>query len=120
MEPITLGVITAAVTALAWEVAKGSAGEAGKTAWQKIKNWIGCGEQPPFEQIAPSVAGKLAAEPLTAKEVVAALQASGPALAARIASVIDPDTLKLTQAGRDAYQFAAKTMRFEGIQKFGG
>jgi hypothetical protein len=37
MSDINLAVLTTTVCALGWEVAKGAASEAGKTAWDKLK-----------------------------------------------------------------------------------
>jgi len=74
MDPVTLATITAALTVLSMEVAKGAAGEAGKTLWNKIKSKLGWDQDPSPQDLAPEIARKLAADFKLAQEVVKLLQ----------------------------------------------
>jgi hypothetical protein len=59
MDPITLATITASLTVLGTEVAKGAANEAGKNLWGKVKQVLGFTTNPPEKELARSVAEKL-------------------------------------------------------------
>ena len=75
MEPITLATLTAAVTVLATECAKGFAGEAGKSLWSQVKSLLGWGQaEPPPAELADRVARQLQKDPAAAKQLVELLQ----------------------------------------------
>lgn len=57
MDPITLAVVTSAVTTLASEVGKGIAGEAGKSAWGKIKAWFQWSTEPAEAELSSDHSG---------------------------------------------------------------
>ena len=59
MDSVTLATITASLTLLGTEVAKGAASKAGKDLWQRIKSLIGFATDPPQDALAKSLAEKL-------------------------------------------------------------
>ena len=76
MDPIALATITSALTLIASEVAKGAASEAGKGLWAQIKSMLGLSHEPKPENLAPEIAGRLAADSELAKKIVQLLQAN--------------------------------------------
>jgi hypothetical protein len=74
MDPITLATITSAVSVLATEVVKGSAGEVGKEVWARVKSALGWREDPALDRIAPEVAQRFATDESMARTVVELLQ----------------------------------------------
>jgi hypothetical protein len=75
MDPIALATITSALTVVATEVAKGAAGEAGKSLWNEVKSMFGWVQEPNKSDLAPDIAAKLVVDPELAKKVVQLLQA---------------------------------------------
>ena len=63
IDPLVLSSITAAVTVLSENFAKGLAGEAGKATWSNIKSLFGWHTDPPIAEIPEKVAGGLEASP---------------------------------------------------------
>lgn len=76
MDPITAAAITGALTALATEVAKGAAGEAGKDAWGKIKGLLGAKSSDTLEKVQSEIVEKLEANPEIAKKLLELLKSS--------------------------------------------
>jgi hypothetical protein len=63
LDPITLSSITAAVSVLGTEVAKGMASEAAKTAWEGVKKLFGWTSDPPTHEIPMQIAKAAEASP---------------------------------------------------------
>ena len=76
MDPVIVSAITAALTALAAEVAKGAASAAGKDAWAKIKQLLGARPQAALDQAQAAVAEQLESEPEVAIKLLELLKAS--------------------------------------------
>jgi hypothetical protein len=70
MDPVTLATITAGVSVLATESAKGLAGQAGKDTWARIKSALGWKDDPAPEKLAPAIAERLANDDDTARTVI--------------------------------------------------
>ena len=76
MDPITLATVTAAVTSLGLEAAKGAASEAGKTAWTNIKSRFGWKVDPSPDALAHETAQKLHGDDELAERIVEILKQS--------------------------------------------
>jgi len=74
MDPITLATITAAVTVLATEAAKGAASEAGKDLWGKLKTLFGWQTDPKPEELPQTLARRINDDAQLAKQVLDLLQ----------------------------------------------
>ena len=74
MDPVALATITSAVSVLATEVAKGSAGEVGKDVWERIKSALGWKKDPAPEVVAVEAAQRLESDERAARTVVELLQ----------------------------------------------
>ena len=59
MDPVTLSTVTAALTVLGTECAKGIASKAGQDIWAKAKSLLGWTEEPPAANLPQAVATKL-------------------------------------------------------------
>ncbi|HEV8605341.1 MAG TPA: hypothetical protein VGQ99_08250 [Tepidisphaeraceae bacterium] len=81
MDPITLAVITSAITTLAAEAAKSVASEAGKDLWTKVKSLLGWSKEPALDIVALEAAKRLNADNALAKQVLVLLQQQ-PSMAA--------------------------------------
>jgi hypothetical protein len=68
-DPITIAMITAAVSVLGNEYLKGIASEAGKNTWQKVKSLFGWESEPEVSDVASQVARKLHASPELVQQV---------------------------------------------------
>jgi hypothetical protein len=79
MDPVTLATVTAAVSVLATECAKGIASSAGKDLWGKIKSLFGWQSEPQPSELAGSIASELQKDPRRAGEVLALLKQVGSA-----------------------------------------
>jgi hypothetical protein len=76
IDPITLATISSAVSVLGNEFLKGAAGEAGKSAWEKIKALLHWKSDPKVEEIPKQVATALTESPELAAEIVKLLKAA--------------------------------------------
>ena len=74
MDPITIATMTAALTTLAEEAAKGMLGEAGKDAWTKVKSWFGWKSEPDPAQLKEAIEQRLQQDDQLVARVVALLQ----------------------------------------------
>ena len=74
MDTTTIATLTAALTFLAQEVARGGASEIGKATWKQIKGKFGWSNEPPVETLAPSIAEKLQVEPALIPVVIETLE----------------------------------------------
>ena len=75
MDLITLASVTAAVSVLASECAKGIASAAGKDAWQTIKRYLGWNTEPALQDIPHNLATQIASDANIAAKIVQCLQA---------------------------------------------
>ena len=82
IDPVTLGVLTAAVTTLASEVGKGAMGEAGKELWARVKEAFEWVAEPEADALPTEVAKALVASPELRDRVAALLKESPEAGAA--------------------------------------
>lgn len=76
MDPTIVAAITAALTALGAEVAKGAAGEAGKDAWEKIKSILGSKSSDALEKAQSELITQLESDPDAAKKLLELLKSS--------------------------------------------
>lgn len=76
MDPITIAAITGALTALGTEVAKGAAGEAGKDAWNKIKELLGAKSSETLEKAQSEIAKQIEVNPEATKKLLELLKSS--------------------------------------------
>jgi hypothetical protein len=76
IDPVVLSSITAAVTALATDYAKGLGGEAAKSTWTAIKSLFGWTSDPAPVEIPEKVASALTVSPDVAPKVVDLLKSS--------------------------------------------
>lgn len=74
MEPTTLATVTAALTILAAECAKGAASEIGKDAWKKIKSLFGWKTEPVPAQLPADIEERLQKDDALLRQVVELLQ----------------------------------------------
>ena len=91
MDPTVIAAITAALTALATEVAKGAAGQAGKDAWGKIKQLLGAKPQAALDQAQAAVAERLESDPEIVRELLDLLKASQSAHVGELVGSIDAE-----------------------------
>ena len=91
MDPTIIAAITAALTALAAEVAKGVASEAGKDTWGKIKQLLGSKPQAALDQAQAAVSDRLEADPEIVRELLDLLKASQSANVGELVGSIDAD-----------------------------
>ncbi|HEV7747501.1 MAG TPA: hypothetical protein VGO56_21060 [Pyrinomonadaceae bacterium] len=76
MDPTVLAAITGALAVLSTEVAKGIAGEAGKSAWEKIKVLLGSRPQEGLDSGQNDVAAQLEGNPEITLQVLDLLKSS--------------------------------------------
>ena len=82
MDPVTLALLTSAVSMFAGEYIKGFSGEAGKATWSGIKSVFGWKDDPKLEDVPHRVASSLAAAPELGQKIFVLLkdnQAAGVA-----------------------------------------
>ena len=91
MDPTVIAAITAALTALAAEVAKGVASQAGKDAWSKIKELLGSKPQAALDQAQATVSERLEADPEIVRELLDLLKASQSANVSELVGSIDAE-----------------------------
>lgn len=78
MEPITLAVLTSAVTTLATKAIEGFGEEAGKSLWGKVKTTLCWSNDPPPQDLAPMLAKQLDADEALASRVLELLKENQP------------------------------------------
>ncbi|HYW74433.1 MAG TPA: hypothetical protein VE961_25645 [Pyrinomonadaceae bacterium] len=88
MDPSILAAISGALTVLSAEVAKGTAGAAGKDAWNRIKGLLGSESTGALEQAQSVVSKQLAANPDFSLEVLALLKSSNSSNVGRLVGSI--------------------------------
>lgn len=76
IDPVVLSSITAAVSALATDYAKGLGGEAAKSTWASIKSLFGWGSDPELAEIPEKVANTLTVSPEVVPTAVELLKSS--------------------------------------------
>jgi hypothetical protein len=59
MDPVTLATVTAALTLLGTECAKGLASQAGKDLWSRAKGLLGWTKEPNAQELPKAIATKL-------------------------------------------------------------
>lgn len=91
MEPVTIAAITGALTALASEVAKGAASEAGKEAWAKLKGLLGVRPQTAIDDAQKAIADTLETDPEVLKQVIQILQTSQSNNVSQLVGSIDAE-----------------------------
>jgi hypothetical protein len=104
MDPITLSMLTAAVTVLGTKVAEGAATEAGKSIWFELMRVFGWKEQPNASELAKKIAEYLNSNPqdtprvleLLKKEGGTASRLTGPITAKNVAISEHVDTLNMS------------------------
>jgi hypothetical protein len=100
MDPITLATVTAAVSVLAAEIAKGAASEVGKDIWKKIKGLLGWKSDPDPAAVAPTVAEQLQNNNEVASQIIALLKQAPSSDTFASALVQNIDAEKVIVAGR--------------------
>lgn len=78
MEPISLAILTAAVTTLATKAAEGFGEEAGKSLWGRVKAALGWSVEPPAQELAPKLAERFNADEAVARRVLELLKENQP------------------------------------------
>lgn len=74
MDPIVLATVTASLTMLGVECAKGVAGAAGKDLWAKAKALLRIAEDPQPADLAPRIAEALLQDPAAVSDLVRILK----------------------------------------------
>lgn len=97
MDPITLATVTAAVTVLGSEFAKGALSEAGKDTWAKIKALFRWKRDPQPTQLAPAVAQRLQGDQELAKQIVTLLQQQPTGTPSSLVGSIDAEKVVVAQ-----------------------
>jgi hypothetical protein len=62
MDPVTLATVTAALTLLGTECAKGLASQAGKDLWSRAKGLLGWAKEPDTQELPKAIATKLSSD----------------------------------------------------------
>ena len=104
MDPITLATVTAALTMLATECAKGVASEAGKSAWTKIKSLFGWKAEPAPAQLPTDIAERLAKDDALLSQVAELLKKKSTGTASMMVGSIRAKKVvvaKKIKVGRD-------------------
>lgn len=73
-DPATLAAITAAISVLGDENAKGIASEAGKNTWQTVKDLLGWKTEPPVADMATEASCKLEQSPALVQQILELLK----------------------------------------------
>lgn len=107
MEPISLAVLTAAVTTLATKAAEGFADEAGKSLWARVKGALGWTDEPAKPDLPVRVAEQLNADQALAKRVLALLneRQGGDAGVRQLIGRIDAEKVVVNQTMHVAGDF---------------
>lgn len=74
MEPVTLATVTAALTLLGTECAKGIASQVGKDIWTKAKNLFGWTEEPKPAELPQTIATRLQNDDVLSSQIIKLLQ----------------------------------------------
>jgi hypothetical protein len=98
MDPSIVSALVGAIAALATEVAKGTAGEAGKDAWAKIKGLLGGRGERALAEAQTSLSKLLESNPQVAREVLDALQGSQSSNASRLVGHLEADRVVLVNS----------------------
>ncbi len=98
MEPVTLAMITSAATVLASEVGKGTASEAGKSAWGRVKSLFNWSAEPAEADLTDAIKRALEANEVLACQVVEILNAQPKDSASSLVGKISVDKGKVTVA----------------------
>jgi len=88
MDASILAAISGALTVLSVEVAKGTAGEAGKDAWKGIKQLLGSKSSVALEQAQDALGKELEAKPESTVELLDLLKASNSPNVGRLVGAI--------------------------------
>lgn len=91
MDPTLISAITAALVALATEVSKGVASEAGKDAWSKIKELIGRKPQIAVDKAQAVVAESLESNPEVMRKLLELLKGSQSGNVGQLVGSIDAE-----------------------------
>jgi hypothetical protein len=74
MDPVTLATVTAALTLLSTECAKGVASEAGKDLWSRARGLLGWTKEPDAQELPKAIATQLNTDQALMGQVIALLQ----------------------------------------------
>ncbi|MBI5572062.1 MAG: hypothetical protein HY914_19115 [Desulfomonile tiedjei] len=74
MEPVTLATVTAGLTVLGTECAKGVASQAGKEIWSKVKGLFGWRQEPNLSELPHNVATRLQSDEALVGQIIRLLQ----------------------------------------------
>ena len=88
MEPISLAVLTAAVTTLATKAAERFGEEAGKSLWGKVKTTLGWSADPPTQELAPKLAERFNGDEAVAARVLELLKENQPGEASQVQQLV--------------------------------
>lgn len=91
MDPIAIATITSAVSVLANEVFKGTATEAGKDIWEKIKNIFDWKTDPSLETLPVETAQRITSDTELAKTVVKLIQNKASGRSSALVGRIDAE-----------------------------
>ncbi len=97
MDSIVLSTMTAAVTVLGTEVAKETASEAARTAWQAVLRLFGWAKAPDPPELACSIAQKLQADPELSRRVLEILGTGDVGSAGSLVGHIDAEKVVVAQ-----------------------
>ncbi len=97
MEPLTLAVLTSAVTVLALDVGKGAASEAGKDVWNKIKSLFKWSAEPAEKDLSHDIAKMLATNEALARQVTEILQAQSTGTASNLVGTINAEKVVVAE-----------------------
>lgn len=87
--PEALAAISSAAALVGHEFLKGTASEAGKSAWLAVKEALGWTSDPPPSEIKTKVEESLAAQPELTERLLAVLKANeNPAVSGQVGSIV--------------------------------
>jgi len=87
--PEAVAAISSAAALVGHEFLKGTAGEAGKSAWLAVKAALGWNSDPPSAEIKNKVEESLAAEPQRADKLLEVLKSNeNPAVSGQVGSIV--------------------------------
>ena len=87
LDPAVLATLSSAVTFLGTELLKGTAGEAGKATWGKIKSLLGWSQDPAPADLPTAVTAALTASPHLAEELTQLLKQSNTSASQLVGSI---------------------------------
>jgi hypothetical protein len=91
MDPVIVAAISGALTALATEITKGVANEAGKDAWGKIKTLLGTQPTDAIEKLHVAIAAQLDSDPDVTKKLLELLKLSQSKNASQLVGSINAE-----------------------------